>query len=423
MAESYTEITLGAEESGTNGVDNVNHGPWTFDYINTGDIEVRVKVGSTWHPIVVSSVNTTTKIVTLAAAPNVATSGGGAGASASDTLRIYRATSLAPLVDFQAGSRIAEADLDNAYRQGLFAAQEVAEDANTTGEAAATTLTANSVELSHMTDNSVDTPELVDDSVTAAKIDDGAVGAAALASTLDLSGKAVTLNATTLNLAGAQFGGILPITKGGTGLAAKAPGTILEYISGPCDGHTVTKSTGVGTHIFPNAAAQVLTDTHATVSGSLFNYTPPSGTKWVSYELNFTISRDNTFVNSFGMFKFWLGAAGGTDTGSYTEVTNAKFGIGNSSQHGDRASFKWVIPIDSDYQSGGAAYGAIDSWGANRWFKLTARHWVNGSDIRNVKLNQLMLWDDDAASGGGGDDTSTESTLLSAPTLTVIASV
>ena len=68
-------------------------------------------------------------------------------------------------------------------------------------------------------------------------------------------------------------------------------------------------------------------------------------------------------------------------------------------------------------------YCAIDSWGANRYLKLTARHWVNGSDIRNVKLNQLMLWDDDAASGGGGDDTSVESTLLSAPTLTVIASL
>ncbi len=423
MAESYTEITLGAAASGTNGVDNVNHGPWTFDYINTGDIEVRVKVSSTWHPIVVSSVNTTTKIVTLAAAPNVATSGGGAGAAESDTLRIYRATSLSPIVDFQAGSRIAEADLDNAYRQGLFAAQEVAEDAHTTGGAGATALTANSVELSHMTDNSVDTPELVDDSVTAAKIDDGAVGAAALASTLDLSDKTVTLNATTLNLSGAQFGGILPLAKGGTGLSAKAPGTILEYISGPCDGHTVTKSTGVGTHIFPSAAAQVLTGTHETVSGSLFNYTPPSGTKWVSYELNFTISRDDTFVNSFGMFKFWLGEAGGASDGSYTEVTNAKFGIGNSSQHGDRATFKWVIPIDSSYQSGGAPYGAIDSWGASRHLKLTARHWAYSSDIRNVKLNQLMLWDDDASTGEGNDDTNAESTLLSAPTLTVIASL
>ena len=68
-------------------------------------------------------------------------------------------------------------------------------------------------------------------------------------------------------------------------------------------------------------------------------------------------------------------------------------------------------------------YGAIDSWGANRHLKLTARHWAYSTDIRNVKLNQLMLWDDDASTGVGNDDTGVESTLLSAPTLTVIASL
>ena len=180
--ESYTTLDMDAG-SGTNGVDGLEHGPWTFDYINTGDIKFAIKVSSTWHFIDVEEVDTATKLVTLAAAPSASP----VSADASSEGRIYRATTLTPLVDFQAGSRIAEADLDNAYRQGLFAAQEVSEDANTSGGSGTTILTTNSVELAHMTDDSVDTDELVDDAVTTAKIEAGAVGATELASTLNLT--------------------------------------------------------------------------------------------------------------------------------------------------------------------------------------------------------------------------------------------
>ena len=47
-------------------------------------------------------------------------------------LRIYRATSTTQLVDFENGSRLTATDLDNAYQQSLYVAQEVTEDANTT---------------------------------------------------------------------------------------------------------------------------------------------------------------------------------------------------------------------------------------------------------------------------------------------------
>ena len=48
-----------------------------------------------------------------------------------NTLRIYRATSTTQLVDFENGSRLTATDLDNAYQQSLYVAQEVTEDANT----------------------------------------------------------------------------------------------------------------------------------------------------------------------------------------------------------------------------------------------------------------------------------------------------
>ena len=48
-----------------------------------------------------------------------------------NSIRIFRATSTTQLVDFENGSRLTATDLDNAYQQSLYVAQEVTEDANT----------------------------------------------------------------------------------------------------------------------------------------------------------------------------------------------------------------------------------------------------------------------------------------------------
>ena len=419
MAESYAEITLGAGSVGNNVVGGLTHGPWTFDYINTGDIEVRVKVGSTWYPIVVSEVDTATKIVTLAAVPSASTGSGGAGASADDTLRIYRATSLTPIVDFQAGSRIAEADLDNAYRQGLFAAQEVAEDANTSGGSGTTILTTNSVELAHMTDDSVDTDELVDDAVTTAKIDAGAVGATELASTLNLTGKTITYPAGSIGEEALKTD--LDLSGHVLTLPAKN-GEILDRVSAPGDGNDeLTKHTGVGVWTWPNAVGvQELTDTMADVVGSVVCYTPPTGTSRVEYEYNFTVARDGDTA-SLGMFKLYIAGAAAYDTpGVYAEVTNAKFTVGSANQYGTRAHFKWVFHVGNDfYGSGSAAFGAVETWGASRFIKIMGREWDNASSgDKSVKLNQMYFWDDSTASGGA-DDVTEWTSSISYPVLTI----
>ena len=75
---------------------------------------------STWTDLTVSY-NATAKQVTV-------TNGG-----SYSILRIYRSTTQTQLVDFQNGSRLSESDLDTAYQQGLYVAQEVAENAPATG--------------------------------------------------------------------------------------------------------------------------------------------------------------------------------------------------------------------------------------------------------------------------------------------------
>ena len=219
MPNSYTTIDLLAGSSGTNAVSQTVFGPFDFDYINDADVRFAVKVSSVWQTIGVASFDASTKLVTLAFAPSVLL------AAHTDEARIYRSTSLNPIVDFQSGSRISEADLDTAYRQALFAAQEAAEDApgsasrsvqatDDIGLFAVTAtrldtdavvtakikdanvtagkLATDAVETAKIKDLNVTTGKLAADAVETAKIDDGAVTAPKLASTLDLSSKTLT---------------------------------------------------------------------------------------------------------------------------------------------------------------------------------------------------------------------------------------
>ena len=234
MPYSYTTITLQglAAASGTNGVDQKVFGPFDFDYITTDDIKLVFSdpTDDVLKSVAIASVDPATKLVTLVnnlssgftTSPSV-TPGG--TAVTSHKARIYRATSLSPIVDFQSGSRISEADLDTAYRQALFAAQETSEDSSGSGTRtlqatddigdgaiSAVKLATDSVEeakiknlnvtVGKLADNAVETAKIKDlnvnsdklaaDAVETSKIDDGAVTAPKLASTLDLSSKTLT---------------------------------------------------------------------------------------------------------------------------------------------------------------------------------------------------------------------------------------
>ena len=400
--ESYTTLDMDAG-SGTNGVDGLEHGPWTFDYINTGDIKFAIKVSSTWHFIAVSSVDADTKLVTLAAAP----SAGPVSADASSEGRIYRSTTVDALVDFQGGSRIAEADLDNAYRQGLFAAQEVSEDANTSGGSGTTILTTNSVELDHMADNSVDSDQYVNGSIDTAHIADNNITEPLLATTLDLSSHTITLPATSVTAA--MLASSLDLS-GKTLTLPQTNGQVLDRVSAPADGNNqLTKHTGVGVWRWPTATVQSLTNTMADVVGSVVCYTPPTGTSRVEYEYNFTVARDSDTA-SLGMFKLYLAAAAaydsdGSQTPTYTEVTDAKFTVGSGNQYGTRVHYKWVFHVGNEFYGStsgdDATFGAVGTWGASRYIKIMGREWDNASSgAKSVKLNQMYFWDDSTASGG-----------------------
>jgi hypothetical protein len=111
MANSYIEYTSGLTAT-TYSV--------PFNVLSIQDVNVKGYNGTTWSDLTVSSRDATAKTVTLSGAP-----------SAYQKIRVWRNTGTTQLVDFQNGSRLAESDLDTAYQQGLFVAQEVSENAST----------------------------------------------------------------------------------------------------------------------------------------------------------------------------------------------------------------------------------------------------------------------------------------------------
>ena len=113
MANSYIEYTSGLTAT-TYDV--------PFNVLSITDVNVKGYNGTTWSDLAVASRDAVAKTITLSGAP-----------SAYQKIRVWRNTGTSQLVDFQNGSRLSESDLDTAYQQGLFVAQEVSENASASG--------------------------------------------------------------------------------------------------------------------------------------------------------------------------------------------------------------------------------------------------------------------------------------------------
>ena len=304
MPNSYTQLTLAAGSASPNGTSQLNYGPFDFEYLNKDDIKFAILTpGPLWVAVPVASVNETTKIITLSSSiaaqyPSLTIT----------SARVYRATTTNALVDFTAGSRISESDLDTAYRQGLFAAQEASEDASGSASRAITT-------NSDIQDGAVTASKLATDAVEAVKIKDGVVGATKLASTLNLSGKTLTIPTASVTQAAVTqhataIKGAIDISSGMTGVLPAAnggnPNNLLESFQLPCDGIAFSRPNGVAFTPQTVTTHQDLTNTDAVVNGSSVTYTPPSGTKIVVYEFSFLVGATNSNHDAAARFKLFL---------------------------------------------------------------------------------------------------------------------
>ena len=138
MANSYVEYTTAGV--GTNQLGQATFSYSVVDVLNANDINVfGKKADGTKDALTITSRNATNKTVTLNAFPST---------GSYTTVRVYRQTTSDALVDFVDGARLTESDLDTAYKQGLFVAQEVSEDAAAIGNTATNNLTADNMSAS-----------------------------------------------------------------------------------------------------------------------------------------------------------------------------------------------------------------------------------------------------------------------------------
>lgn len=153
-----------------------------FDVLSAGDITV-ISVASNGTQVVLTlntdyTLDIDTKTVTCTASSWTSLPNHPDIYPTSD-IRIYRTTSILPSIDFKSGAVLSENDLDNAYKQGLFAAQEMTEDAALTG-AGVQAVTTGSIEAGAVTGDkiaagAVDTLQLANASVDNTKLQPGAV--------------------------------------------------------------------------------------------------------------------------------------------------------------------------------------------------------------------------------------------------------
>lgn len=110
-------------------------------------------------------------------------------------IRIFRTTSVVPAIDFKSGAVLSEGDLDTAFKQGLFAAQEINEDASATGTGT------QSVTSGMITDNAVTTAKIAGGAVTAFELAASSVDGSKLQNNTVIEGKIANNAVTNLKIA------------------------------------------------------------------------------------------------------------------------------------------------------------------------------------------------------------------------------
>ena len=193
------------------------------------------------------------------------------------------------------------------------------------------------------------------------------------------------------NIQNASGTSALSIDSSGNLDLANKGGQILEVLAMNCDGedYVVRSGTYTSTNV---TAAQSLTTTYATATGSEVSYTPPSGTKAVIYEFNYA----HRAVDTHGVCHVRLILDG-------SEIVYARTNISANSAHNGRIHFKWVIPIGGTTSTN---TGRLASWTTAKTIKLEAREYGSGNE---VNLHQTNHWN------GSGNN------YFIAPTLTITA--
>ena len=177
-------------------------------------------------------------------------------------------------------------------------------------------------------------------------------------------------------------GAASPITFSGDTISSfkPPPGGVIEQFMSPCDGSSITVQSG--TYTVQNVTAvQTLDTSYADLTGSVIDYTPPTGTQTVIYSFNFLFS--SVDAHNVGHFRLYLD----NDAGTATEVTNFRTSIGAENWYEGRHTFEWAFHIGG---SDNDATGRRDTWTSARTIKLQVREYGGSNEC---EIHKTEYWD------------------------------
>jgi len=163
-------------------------------------------------------------------------------------------------------------------------------------------------------------------------------------------------------------------------------GSVMEVVSGLCNGGTQTVRSG--TYTLPTVTNyQNFSTSYQTVTGSEFTYTPPAGATRVIYEFQYLLEAESN--GGISHHKFFI---------DNVEVQDARTNLSHeysTSSHGQLLqAYKWVI--DCNAAADDAASGSFTSWTSAKTMKWQARDYSSSYQIR-AHFN--TWWDGTSASG------------------------
>ena len=171
---------------------------------------------------------------------------------------------------------------------------------------------------------------------------------------------------------------------GALSFGAYAPGSLIETITGQCDGRVVVGASG--SYTFPNVTShQNTTDTFTDLTGSSITYTPPTGTKKVVYR--FSVYHSATAYSGIAYMKLLVD---GTEVTQGREVISYDY---SSNAHSvERLILEYTFITDASSED--VANGKFTSWSSAKTLKYqTRRH----SSSYTATFHKIKYWE----SGGG----------------------
>lgn len=147
---------------------------------------------------------------------------------------------------------------------------------------------------------------------------------------------------------------------------AASGSNVLEVLTGTSDGRSVTVKSG--TYTLENVSTfQNLSTSYADITGSSIAYTPPVGTKHLSYEFNFMF--DCVAYSGISHFKLMI-----DNTEVIPAYKNFASNYYSTYHHGNFPCSVFYV-FDLTAASDDAANGKFSSWTSNKTIKVQGREY------------------------------------------------